>query len=680
MYTKHIALFQGLAASGFSPAQIAGLTTVFGQCLLDLEHRGSLSLLGERPAGATDAVFRLANYPPDGTVDNTTMPDAEGEMPNGWAMDVEAGAVRFRGPVIFDGPVGGDFGVFQPLMAVLWLGDPGDIPSGWAMCLTGDSMVSLADGSMTTIADIVDNRRCVSVVSLDESSGKFVSRRVTGWYKREASRSDWLRLCIAKGRGCGRRSLTITNDHPVLTSSGWREASTLSQGDYVVRHEMGLSRVGQQAIIGMFLGDGSVSSSGRFSVTHGSGQADYAEFVSSKLRVPLESMAVASPAFGGDGQYVRCRMSLKSVCRETFDLLSQRRDKANDDVLNRLDPIALAFWYMDDGQLVSDKRHPEYQRARLHTQGFSSKELDRIEQAMEERFGISCKRWRHYPSQPEKNLAGCLLQLDKGSSQKFFDLISPYVVPSMRYKIPEQYRHVPFVLGGKDFRETRPVSYKVQSIRPLGEYADSKKYGRKFSWRYDIRVEDTHNFVANGFVVHNCNGVDNSIANGGSGINLTGIPYPYISGDPTYGTVGDAVTLAFGHTGSPIDTVGGGTVPVTVDSNTTGITVSNHASGASCTVNDSGHFHDVTSFTAMVGDSGATSPETVVVSVDTETGVATTGITVTTPTLTHTVNDSGHSHTAEVDLQDIADNMTIVTPSTIRPPGTVVIYIEKLAT
>jgi len=91
----------GLLEEAKTPqALIDALRFLLGNCTAELTHRGSLALLGNRKEGATDAVLQLANYG-NGLTDNLTLPDSTtGEMPNGWALDVLGGAVRFQGQVV----------------------------------------------------------------------------------------------------------------------------------------------------------------------------------------------------------------------------------------------------------------------------------------------------------------------------------------------------------------------------------------------------------------------------------------------------------------------------------------------------------------------------------------------------------------------------------------------------
>ena len=140
MYAKHTAMISAMEGAGFTPAQITALIGLFGQCMLDLEHRGSLAMLGSRPEGATDAVVHIANYPHAGTTTNDTEPDSEGNLPNGWGLWVEFGGAKFDGPVCFNGPLGcgdaagdGIFALFPVGTILPWARAIAQIPTNWVL-------------------------------------------------------------------------------------------------------------------------------------------------------------------------------------------------------------------------------------------------------------------------------------------------------------------------------------------------------------------------------------------------------------------------------------------------------------------------------------------------------------------------------------------------------------------
>src|SRR4030042_3426470 len=140
-----------------------------------------------------------------------------------------------RGP---QGPAGGEF---PSGIIVMWSGLLPAIPSGWVLCLTGDSRVLLADGKTKPIKEIVEQKLDCEVLALDERSGEIKVARVVDWLENDADKEDVIRVNIAKGKGNGSRSLTCTKNHPVWTQRGWVKAEDLSNDDKVYRLWQSLS-------------------------------------------------------------------------------------------------------------------------------------------------------------------------------------------------------------------------------------------------------------------------------------------------------------------------------------------------------------------------------------------------------------------------------------------------------
>lgn len=86
--------------------------------------------------------------------------------------------------------------------------------------------------------------------------------------------------------------------------------------------------------------------------------------------------------------------------------------------LNLIDsPIALAYWFMDDGDKTGI----------LATNCFSEKEVDLIIQWLEEKWEIFCNKRR--------NKENFTIYIKAESRLRFEKLISPYIIPSMYYKL-----------------------------------------------------------------------------------------------------------------------------------------------------------------------------------------------------------------------------------------------------
>jgi recombination protein RecA len=88
-----------------------------------------------------------------------------------------------------------------------------------------------------------------------------------------------------------------------------------------------------------------------------------------------------------------------------------------------------------------------------------------------------------------------VLQFSTAASEKFHELVAPYVHPSMEYKLLPRFRGR-FTLD-PEFKEPtiHPVPARVLDIRCKSDL-------QKMS-RYDIEVEGSHNYLADGIIVHN---------------------------------------------------------------------------------------------------------------------------------------------------------------------------------
>lgn len=88
-----------------------------------------------------------------------------------------------------------------------------------------------------------------------------------------------------------------------------------------------------------------------------------------------------------------------------------------------LSPLTLAIWFMDDGSWKSNF-HRTYI---IHALGYNKRELELVQKAFEEKFGIRAGIHRQYDK--------WRIYIYRDSSDKFRKLIEPHVIPSMKYKL-----------------------------------------------------------------------------------------------------------------------------------------------------------------------------------------------------------------------------------------------------
>lgn len=94
--------------------------------------------------------------------------------------------------------------------------------------------------------------------------------------------------------------------------------------------------------------------------------------------------------------------------------------------------VSLAFWFMDDGGLLSYK--PGRYGIQLHTQGFSKAEVEALARLLKQNYGLEC--WL------KLNKGLWTIAISGDSYNTFFALVSPHIHESMRRKLPKGSRTV----------------------------------------------------------------------------------------------------------------------------------------------------------------------------------------------------------------------------------------------
>jgi len=89
-----------------------------------------------------------------------------------------------------------------------------------------------------------------------------------------------------------------------------------------------------------------------------------------------------------------------------------------------LTPVALAYWFMDDGSIKSR----ESKGVIFNTQGFSLFDVKKLINAMERNFQLEVKE--------RKQKEGYQIYVSGNSYEKFSSLVQPHLIESMKYKLP----------------------------------------------------------------------------------------------------------------------------------------------------------------------------------------------------------------------------------------------------
>jgi hypothetical protein len=248
----------------------------------------------------------------------------------------------------------------------------------------------------------------------------------------------------------------------------------------------GLSDVAFDVVCGTVLGDGNLSAaSSHLQLAHSDAQAAYAGFKHDLLAELSPTYSELAVAAGGVADYpvvhVRTRAS-RALRVLRHDFYGEKK-RVPHWLANRLNPRMLAFWFMDDGYMRL--RPPRQPSAEIASVAFDEADMQVLLAGLQ-RLGL-----------PAKALRG-RIHFDVNTTRKLSELIAPFVPQSMRYKLhPEVEADVPF-----DPTRFRPGPPKV--LYDGVEIEEITKKPRNDTTFFCIDVEDTHNFVTAGGVVHNC--------------------------------------------------------------------------------------------------------------------------------------------------------------------------------
>lgn len=200
--------------------------------------------------------------------------------------------------------------------------------------------------------------------------------------------------------------------------------------------EIEMTELQKNAVLGSLMGDATFKASGKETKAiiwnHGAKQLEY---VQHKYMV-LQNVATREPCIRknpGYGEYSAI-LSLKSmkIFHYWYSLMHPDGSKTKVVTKEFLDqithPIALAWWYLDDGS-----KQTNINSGNIATNGFPLESVQLLQEWLMNLWGIETRISIVHHSSTGKEAP--MLRLPRAGFVKLVDLISPYVPPSMSYKI-----------------------------------------------------------------------------------------------------------------------------------------------------------------------------------------------------------------------------------------------------
>lgn len=369
-------------------------------------------------------------------------------------------------------------------------------------CFQYKTPIRMADGSNRMIGEIVNQQRPVSVKALNLETGAVEDCKVVRFSKKESAPDEWLHVTYKRKNWGGRATgLILTKDHRVFTSNFSEiTADQLEIGSEVFLYSpQTINPIQEQIVLGGLAGDGHIGENHVFSTGHCLEQEDYLREKHYVLGDALSTIEKTERLSGYGAPmkrlvtrslHTRSSVSFRELCYSNHG-----KKKITKEWLDRLSAVGLAIWYCDDGTLCRVQGKPA--QSSIATHSFSLEELNLIVSWLTAK-GIDC-----YTIQANE---GNILKFSPNGTKSLHLLIAPFVPESMRYKLVDECRQVPYVLRQlADSARGWSQNYVTTIITSKRTISEEEYKARNLRWKYDIEVEKHHNFFANNVLVHNCN-------------------------------------------------------------------------------------------------------------------------------------------------------------------------------
>lgn len=355
-------------------------------------------------------------------------------------------------------------------------------------CLNYKSVVNINRAKNEWIGRIVNQKKQLEIMSYDWKKDQIIPKPITNWFN-NGQTDKFLQITTYKPSGNGKAQIACTENHPILTPVGWRKAGDLNKGDQVmIGVPYRLNSTQMEIIRGSLLGDGALSFSAsnhlgvRFRMGHSQKQSNYLKWKASFFSNIKNSITQNKK------QDIFCDLTpLPELYPLRKSMYVNNKKYLNVDYLSKLTPFSLAVWYMDDAHLDIRNKEKTKGRITICVEAMTIESRLTLQDLLINRYGIQTRLGK----QGTKNI----LFFDQNNSDKFMQLVRRYIHPSMKYKllpVHHNYFNVKPVFSDPVWK---PLAVPVLDIH--------KKPSTRSMIRFDLGVKGTHNFLADGIIVHN---------------------------------------------------------------------------------------------------------------------------------------------------------------------------------
>jgi len=348
-------------------------------------------------------------------------------------------------------------------------------------CFSYNTLIQLADGTTEKIGKIVNQKMDVDVLSYNFNTKVIEPKKIKNWFN-NGEADCYLQIKSQRGKSSGQNFMEVTHNHMIFTPEGEKPAEVLNEGDIIYTKSKKILNEDQLSVaLGSILGDGSLRCNGvntQLRIGHGKDQNEYCE----------EKRKMFGDSVGWNN--VNSQKGLSFDLHPSYDLTKYVEGSyhvkgriISDKLLERLNLRAIAIWYMDDGTFSGSYAKWGKGKCSISLKSYDFENITKIIEKLEQ-LGLP---------KPKLDKYHRITWYGKDSFS-FQEKISKYILPCMDYKIHPELRGRYIT----DFNfvcldEIVLAETKITSIKEVN----------KKGQRFDIEIEDNHNYFSGGMLVHN---------------------------------------------------------------------------------------------------------------------------------------------------------------------------------
>lgn len=221
----------------------------------------------------------------------------------------------------------------------------------------------------------------------------------------------------------------------------------------------------KRLLIGMLIGDGTITNHPDYKIDHSTPQLEYLKWKISLLdETNIKNSGLkkykSSAGFNKGEDVYRVRLSTSMTIKALRRSIYKPKKTITRKLLNWLTPREIAIWFMDDGSVNvnTSKQRSSIKHTVLIATCVEEEVANMIVDYFEEVWNIT---FRVFPEQGKKTLSYSIATTSEEECRKFNNLVYPYVkqVPSLLYKLRNNYTKEEFKKLQKENPEVRDLLF-----------------------------------------------------------------------------------------------------------------------------------------------------------------------------------------------------------------------------